>query len=120
MELATLQDLFVEELKDLYSAEKQITVALPKMIKAANAPELKAALEEHLKQTEEHMKRLEQIQAAFLGILPEVQIQQDKIKFPAERFAHRLGRIGRDNDVKVFAAQRVCEGLADRSVVIHN
>jgi ferritin-like metal-binding protein YciE len=61
MELASLQDLFVEELKDLYSAEKQITQALPKMVKAANSPELKAAFEEHLKQTEEHMKRLEQI-----------------------------------------------------------
>jgi ferritin-like metal-binding protein YciE len=61
MELATLQDLFVEELRDLYSAEKQITKALPRMVKAAQSPELKAAFEEHLKQTEGHIERLDQV-----------------------------------------------------------
>jgi len=61
MELASLQDLFVDELKDLYSAETQITKALPKMAKAAASPELKKGFEDHLTQTQEHVARLEQI-----------------------------------------------------------
>ena len=61
MELETLRDLYIDELKDLYSAESQITKALPRMIKAATHPELKAAFETHLEQTEGHIQRLEQI-----------------------------------------------------------
>jgi len=61
MKLETLQDLYVEELKDLYSAENQILKALPQMVKGATAPELKAGFEEHLNQTREHVSRLEQI-----------------------------------------------------------
>jgi ferritin-like metal-binding protein YciE len=59
--LETLKDLFIEELRDLYSAEKQIVKALPKMKKAAHAEQLKAAFEEHLEQTKGHVARLEQI-----------------------------------------------------------
>jgi ferritin-like metal-binding protein YciE len=59
--LETLKDLFVEELRDLYSAEKQIIKALPKMQKAANSDQLKAAFAEHLEQTKGHVARLEQI-----------------------------------------------------------
>src|SRR5918911_2549403 len=61
MELETLQDLYVDELKDLYSAENQILKALPRMIKAASHPELKQAFETHLRQTEGQVRRLEQI-----------------------------------------------------------
>ena len=61
MPLDTLQDLFVEELQDLYSAENQITEALPKMIAAATSPELKKSFEQHLKQTEGHIERLDKI-----------------------------------------------------------
>jgi ferritin-like metal-binding protein YciE len=61
MELATLNDLFLEELQDLYSAETQMTKALPKMAEAASSAELKRAFEEHLKQTEGHIARLERI-----------------------------------------------------------
>jgi ferritin-like metal-binding protein YciE len=61
MKLASLKDLFVSELKDLYSAEGQILKALPKMAKAASSPELRAAFEEHLEQTQGHVERLEQI-----------------------------------------------------------
>jgi ferritin-like metal-binding protein YciE len=61
MELNTLQDLFMDVLKDTYDAEHQITKALPKMAKAASTPELKAAFEEHLNQTEGHINRLEQV-----------------------------------------------------------
>ena len=61
MKLATLNDLYVEELKDLYSVENQILKALPEMVKAATAPDLKAGFEAHLHQTQEHVSRLEQI-----------------------------------------------------------
>jgi len=61
MSVETIEDLFVEELKDLYSAEKQITKALPKMAKAASSPELRQAFEKHLEETSGHVERLEQI-----------------------------------------------------------
>ena len=61
MKMQNLKDLYVEELRDLYSAEKQILKALPKMSKAASAPELKAAFDKHLTQTKGHVERLEQI-----------------------------------------------------------
>ena len=57
----TLDDLFEETLKDIYFAEKQIVRALPKMAKAAQSPDLKAGFEKHLRETEGHVERLEQI-----------------------------------------------------------
>jgi ferritin-like metal-binding protein YciE len=57
----SLKELFIEELKDLYSAETQLVKALPKMAKAATNSDLKAGFEEHLKQTEGHVGRLEKI-----------------------------------------------------------
>ena len=56
-----LMKLFENELKDIYWAEKQLTKTLPKMKKAATTDELKSAIEEHLAQTEGHVKRLEQV-----------------------------------------------------------
>ena len=61
MKMRTLEDLFVDELKDVYDAERRITKALPKMIKAASSEELSSAFEEHLQQTEEHIARLDRI-----------------------------------------------------------
>jgi ferritin-like metal-binding protein YciE len=61
----TLHDVFIDELRDVYDAEKQITKALPKMAKAASSPELRAAFEEHLEQTRGHIERLEE---AFASI----------------------------------------------------
>src|SRR3954469_19396204 len=61
MELETLKDLYVHELKDLYSAENQLIKALPKMAKAAKNRQLSAAFNQHLEQTKRHAKRLEQI-----------------------------------------------------------
>ena len=61
MELQSLRDLYIDELKDLYSAEKQLLKALPKMAKNATNPDLKKAFNNHLAQTEEHVSRLEQI-----------------------------------------------------------
>src|SRR6185436_7971107 len=56
-----LRETFVEELKDLYDAEKQLLKALPKMAKAARHEELREAFESHLHETEEHVRRLEQV-----------------------------------------------------------
>lgn len=61
MELETLHDLYIHELKDLYSAETQIIKALPKMIKAATSPKLSAGFKTHLEETREHATRLEKI-----------------------------------------------------------
>jgi len=58
--LASLDDLLVHELQDIYNAEGQILKALPKMVKAATHPDLKAAFEEHRVQTEGQVRRLEQ------------------------------------------------------------
>jgi ferritin-like metal-binding protein YciE len=59
MSVNTIEQLFVEELKDLYSAENQITKTLPKLIEAASSAELKAAFQHHLKETEGQIQRLE-------------------------------------------------------------
>jgi ferritin-like metal-binding protein YciE len=61
MELQTLEDLYIHELKDLYSAEKQLITALPKLAKAAKNEQLSAGFQEHLEQTKEHATRLEEI-----------------------------------------------------------
>jgi ferritin-like metal-binding protein YciE len=59
--LSSLDDLLVHELQDIYNAESQILKALPKMVKAANDPELKSAFEEHRRQTEGQVTRLDQV-----------------------------------------------------------
>jgi ferritin-like metal-binding protein YciE len=56
-----LKELYIDELKDLYSAENQLVKALPKMAKAASSEELRQGFEEHLEQTKEHVARLEKI-----------------------------------------------------------
>jgi len=61
MKLKSLHDALIHELKDLHSAETQLTKALPKMAKAASNEELSSALEEHLEETKEHVTRLEDI-----------------------------------------------------------
>jgi ferritin-like metal-binding protein YciE len=57
----TLEDLYMDLLKDLYSAEKQLVKALPKLVKAAQSSDLQNAFQEHLRQTEGHVERIEQI-----------------------------------------------------------
>jgi ferritin-like metal-binding protein YciE len=61
MQLENLEDLYIHELKDLYSAEKQLVKALPKMAKAARNRELSSGFSEHLEQTKEHAARIEKI-----------------------------------------------------------
>jgi len=59
--MESLEELLQEELKDMYDAEKQLTKALPKLAKKATTPDLQDAFEEHLRQTQQHMERLEQV-----------------------------------------------------------
>ncbi len=59
MSVGTMDELFVDELKDLYSAEKQITRALPKLVKAATSDDLRQAFQSHLEETNGHVSRLE-------------------------------------------------------------
>src|SRR5579883_1723937 len=61
MKFQTLHDLYLEELRDLYSAEKQILKALPKVIDATKSQELRQALTHHLQETQGHAQRLEQV-----------------------------------------------------------
>ncbi|HWA28761.1 MAG TPA: ferritin-like domain-containing protein [Lacunisphaera sp.] len=67
------QDLFLEELKDIYHAEQQLVKALPKMAKAATARELKDGFTKHLKETEGHTRRLEKI-FTLLGHKPAAKV----------------------------------------------
>ena len=61
MSVSTIDQLLLDELKDLYSAEKQITKSLPKMAKASTSPDLRTAFEDHLKETLGQIKRLDRI-----------------------------------------------------------
>jgi ferritin-like metal-binding protein YciE len=61
MQMESLQDLFMDQLKDVLNAENQLLKALPKMAKKATSPQLQSAFEEHTEQTKEHVERLEQI-----------------------------------------------------------
>lgn len=66
----SFKDLYVEMLEDSYDSEHQITEALPKMAEAATSPELKAAFEQHLAETERQIEKLEQV-FEMLGVEPE-------------------------------------------------
>src|ERR1700689_3007828 len=67
--LSTIKDLLEEEIRDLFSAEKQLTKAIPKMAKGSNNEQLATAFQAHLTDTENQIKRLEQV-AALLGTEP--------------------------------------------------
>jgi ferritin-like metal-binding protein YciE len=63
--MKTLKDLFLDEVGDMYDAERRIVKALPKLVKAATCEKLKAALQAHLKETEGHVTKLEQVFKSF-------------------------------------------------------
>lgn len=106
--LNTLQDLFVAQIEDLYDAETRLTEALPKMAEAASNKKLKTAIESHLKETEEHVARLETIFEA-LGIPAKRQTCQAMKGLLAE--GDEILDAEGDPDVKdaalIAAAQRV-------------
>jgi ferritin-like metal-binding protein YciE len=64
-EAGTLQDAFIDELRDAFDAEKQVTKALSKMIKAASSPELRTAFTDHLEETHGQIQRLEEVFASL-------------------------------------------------------
>lgn len=108
MKIDTLRALFIDELRDLYSAETQITKALPKLVNASHNPNLRQAFERHLEETNNHVTRLEQIFQrmnespkgetceGMKGLLEE---GEDRIKSKGEPEVHDAGIIS--------AAQRV-------------
>ena len=108
MKLETLKDLYILELKDLYSAEKQIIVALPKMAKAATNAKLSAGFKEHLEQTREHVVRLEKILASHGQTTrgPKCLGMEGALKEGAEMIAEEADEEVRDAGL-IGAAQRV-------------
>ncbi|MEX0684682.1 MAG: ferritin-like domain-containing protein [Balneolales bacterium] len=73
--IESIKDLFMHELKDIYHAEKQLVDELPKISKKVSSSELKSALEEHLKETEEQVKRVEEV-FDKLGESPKAEVCQ--------------------------------------------
>ncbi|MDQ7998008.1 MAG: ferritin-like domain-containing protein [Luteibacter sp.] len=67
MTIKTIEDLFIHELSDIYSAEKQLTKSLPRMARASTAPELKEAFTSHLEETQGQVERIDQV-VELLGI----------------------------------------------------
>ena len=96
MALNTLQDLFIDELKDVYSAEKQILQALPKMAKAAGSPDLRRAFETHRAQTQNQVARLDTI-FEQLGASPrgkKCKGMEGLLEEGSERWAAAVSRMG--------------------------
>jgi len=106
--ITTLHQLFVEQLKDLYSAETQLIEALPKMAEAAHASPLKKGFQLHLKQTREHARRLEKILKG-LGASPEgktCKAMQGLVKEGDETISENASSAVKDAAL-IAAAQRV-------------
>jgi ferritin-like metal-binding protein YciE len=104
----SFDDLFVEQLEDLYDAEQRLVNALPKMAAAAHNPSLKSAFQEHLRQTQGHVSRLEQV---FRSIGKEAKAKTcEAMKGLVEEGSEAISATG-NPDVKdaalIAAAQRV-------------
>jgi len=121
----TIQDLLTEEIKDLYSAEVQLTKALPKMAKGSNDPELRIAFEDHLVETENQAARLERA-AVLLGITAKgkkcvgmegcIQEGADALDENGARGVHDLSLVGAASRVEHYemAAYTTAIDLAKR------
>lgn len=108
MKLKTLKDLYIHELKDLYSAEKQIIKALPKMVKAANNAKLADGFKRHLEETKEHATRLEKILSELDQTTrgPKCKGMEGVLKEGAEMIEEEADEEVRDAGL-IAAAQRV-------------
>ena len=108
MALENLQDLFLEQLKDMNDAEQRIIKALPKMAREATSDELSSAFEEHLSQTQEHVTRLERV---FLSIGESVSKKTCKAMVGLLEEGEEIMKEDADDDVKdaalIAAAQKV-------------
>jgi ferritin-like metal-binding protein YciE len=108
MKLDTLQKLFLNELRDLYHAEGQLLKALPKMAQGASSEELRNAFETHLKETENHVERLEEV-FELLGETPKGKVCQ-AMKGLIEEGSEILEEDGEDSVLDagiIVAAQKV-------------
>ncbi|MEZ4711802.1 MAG: ferritin-like domain-containing protein [Caldilineaceae bacterium] len=108
MQLNTMKDLFVDQLRDLYSAEDQLTRALPKMAQAASSSDLQNAFRDHLRETQDQKQRLEQIFSG-LGISPQghtCQAMQGLIK-EGEEIINAQANAQVKDAALIAAAQRV-------------
>ena len=109
MKADTLQDLFIDELQDIYSAENLIVEALPKMIEKASSPDLKQGFKLHLEQTREQIVRLDRI----FDQIPDVDREDKKCKGMEGiiKEGQEILKSDMDDDVKdaalIAAAQRV-------------
>jgi len=108
MVVDTIEKLFIEELKDLHSAEKQITKTLPKMVEAASSPELKKAFEHHLRETEGQVQRLDKA-FEILGTRPKEKSCDGMKGILAEgsEMLRETGEGGVRDAALISAAQRV-------------
>lgn len=108
MKLETLKDLYITQLKDLYSAEKQLVKALPKMAKAATNADLSAGFTEHLEQTKQHAARLETVLKSHGQTTrgPKCKAMEGLIKEGAEMIEEEAEDEVRDAGL-ICAAQRV-------------
>ena len=111
MKLDTMQDLFTEELHDLYSAEQQLTEALPKMAQAASNDELREAFEHHLQETQDHVRRLDDIYGE-LGISP----SGEKCEAMEGLIAEGEELIQAEGDPNVKDAALIARGPAGRAL----
>jgi ferritin-like metal-binding protein YciE len=104
----SLQDLYVDQLRDLYSAENQLLVALPKMIGAANDTELQEGLQAHYEETQEHVRRLQKI-FSDLGETPggETCEAMEGLVREGERTINTPGEPNVKDAALIAAAQRV-------------
>jgi ferritin-like metal-binding protein YciE len=108
MKINSLQDLYVEQLRDLYDAENQLIKALPKMAEAANSEDLREGFEEHLEQTRGHVQRLETI-FAKLGEKPKGEKckgMEGLVKEGSEVLDEDMDELVKDAAI-IAAAQRV-------------
>lgn len=109
MALDKLEDLFVEQLEDLYNAEQQIIKALPTMAKEATSSELQQAFNEHLQQTQTQAKRIEQIFHSLGNGKPKGEKCKgmEGIIDEGERVLHKRGNSSVIDAALIAAAQRV-------------
>jgi len=108
MQLDTLEDVFVEQIADLYSAEQQLVQALPKLAGAAHSDELRKAFEDHLHETENHVTRLQEVIAHVPRQVPQetCEAMQGLIK-EGEEIVQAQGDGAAIDAALIAAAQRV-------------
>jgi ferritin-like metal-binding protein YciE len=108
MKLDSLEDVFIEQVADLRSAEQQLVEALPNVAKAATDDELREALEHHLEQTREHMRRLDEIAGTLSLTLPQEHCEgMEGLLKEGEAVIATQGTAAAKDAALIAAAQRV-------------